>query len=1363
MPLLANIINPYLWTGVIEDPNPENNIVYVNNLPYNKDTLEAISSPEKGLPGFYFQPGSEIIGVSDGPNWYDWPIILTTDKYGLSWSDSRQNWPSRIGSWDPWLLFLDYNQIKSRSFYNPITGNTSIYFPRDMTGVNMRQDVWNGKYLNWTTSYTTTTQNNYIIPAILRDDNQWLALDQNYYGTTIVWLTASNGEPIINQQITYNDRLQHFVLGNDDLGRSWFLEVHGNTHAYTVQVVGANNFVDNIQIPSTLARGITGGYTGVINQFPSNFIPNNSKRKVFYSSHYDTSASLAPRRFVWDQAKGTIEYSLCTLTYPNVGDTYGTYAQVCTNNNFNDYGTNSWYIKPHVFVQNSKYYITFCTVEKSQPYYRSERWVANDKQRAWVTYEISSTDDNILIFNSAITWPTVDDMPRMFLPMNPDGDRMLVFQTNRVSEIIFSPTLGWSIRKITSLDVRSYGIDSTGRIYLTTRSGAQPWTSGGTADSTVMDGYNSIYTYDTNLPNNINITFDSPSGYNYTGSSITTNCIVNTNDQLPMRVQGDTHISNWSPFANGYSVRTSFAAANAGRISAPNSQGFDFRTGDFCVEFWMFNNIAFSSQTNNCGIVGHKTGDAYFGWQIYRGGDSKLTLRLSSGIAGAATTTFDFKTTSDVPQDNLWHHWALVRQSGSLKWYLDGVLNSSVPSTHDIFDHHAQLWIGWSQTWGAYYSGWISNLRVTKGNCVYTTNFTVPTSPLTAIQSAGININAITAGQCTLLTCNSQDVKDNGNLTNSTVRLRINGTSATFSDGTTLKEVSTTNGTVSVPILITGNDYTSIDCLSIIPLSWITPQGSLTNAATGESYSYRISIDGGEGATYAIISGQLPPGLTLDTSTGWITGTPTNETPNIYNFTIRVNNSTDTIQRNFSIYASLNRPVINSIIYSQAASNIFVANVNGGETIAVLGSNFRTGAQVLINNQPQPTTYINSTRLEFTSPALAVGLYDLTVYNSDNVSSSITTIKYSSLPYFITNEYLPAVLESLPCEVSITASSDSALTWSVVSSNLPGTCSFNTATQKITGNPGPATGSTYNLTLRITDEENQSIDKTYIFAVYSAGTIGQVAYTTPGTYTWVCPVTVSSISVVAIGGGGSGTTSGGGGGGGLGWKNNISVTGGQSYTIVVGSGGNNGNNGNNTYFISLATVAGYGGMNGNVRTGGAYTGDGGGNGGNGGVGSAAGGAGAAGYTASGGYGGAGNFVQNTVTQSGGNGSGGGGGGGGGTYNTYGNGNGIGAGGGGGGTGIYGQGSNGVGAVMVYESPYGGVGHGGTGGSNGTNGSDGSGNFFWQSQDPGGSGGNYGGGGGGPVDGSTISQGGGGAVRIIWGQNRSWPSTNTADS
>ena len=249
-------------------------------------------------------------------------------------------------------------------------------------------------------------------------------------------------------------------------------------------------------------------------------------------------------------------------------------------------------------------------------------------------------------------------------------------------------------------------------------------------------------------------------------------------------------------------------------------------------------------------------------------------------------------------------------------------------------------------------------------------------------------------------------------------------------------------------------------------------------------------------------------------------------------------------------------------------------------------------------------------------------------------------------------------------------------------------------------------------------------------------TTGGTAYVTTGTFTWTAPADITSVNVLAIGGGAAGSVSnfsGGGGGGGLGWKNNIAVTPGNSYTVVVGSRGLAGAAGGDSYFISTSTVFGGGGKPqtagtfpaSNQALGGSWFGNGGGNGGLGGfysssfTGYVAAGGGAGGYSGNGGAGG------NNNTGVGGNGSGGGGGGGGTqlgvVVNTR----------GGGGTGIYGQGLEGVGGTTTPT-----VGGGGSGGSNGS----------------GQVGGNYGAGG------ANAGSGANGAVRIIWGSSRTFPST-----
>lgn len=226
-------------------------------------------------------------------------------------------------------------------------------------------------------------------------------------------------------------------------------------------------------------------------------------------------------------------------------------------------------------------------------------------------------------------------------------------------------------------------------------------------------------------------------------------------------------------------------------------------------------------------------------------------------------------------------------------------------------------------------------------------------------------------------------------------------------------------------------------------------------------------------------------------------------------------------------------------------------------------------------------------------------------------------------------------------------------------------------------------------------------------------------YTTPGTYSWVAPAGVTSVSVVAIGGGGSGRSYGGGGGG-LGYRNNIAVTPGSSYTVVVGGSDST------SYFINTSTVRGGGAS---TSLPGGYTGDGGGSGGVGMYNWVAGGAGAGGYAGNGGDG-----VYDNTPGNPGNG-GGGGSGGGGTAFTYccgytvfyypGN---------GGGTALFGQGASGAGGAIASD--------GGTGSFRTGKGA-------------------YGGGAGAVFACNPFCRAGlSGAVRIVWpGTTKQFPSTN----
>jgi hypothetical protein len=271
-------------------------------------------------------------------------------------------------------------------------------------------------------------------------------------------------------------------------------------------------------------------------------------------------------------------------------------------------------------------------------------------------------------------------------------------------------------------------------------------------------------------------------------------------------------------------------------------------------------------------------------------------------------------------------------------------------------------------------------------------------------------------------------------------------------------------------------------------------------------------------------------------------------------------------------------------------------------------------------------------------------------------------------------------------------------------------------------------------------------------------------------YLWTVPTGVTSVCILCVGGGGGGSTStqssngvagGGGGGGGLGYRNNYSVTPGQQLAAYVGYGGNGGtSSGNNNawyggqsyiyYGTNICYAAGgvKGSYNvtsgyGTAANGGtdyAYN-DGGGRGGqpaNGSSGNGSGGgSGAGGYSGNGGLGG--RYNSNPTAGAGG------GGGGGGSVNGW----TAAVTAKGGGVALFGQGADG--AASASNNTQGNL------TTQGYRGSEANSTTIKS--------GEYGGGGCGCEDdsGGAAAPGNRGAIRIMWGVDRAFPSTNADEA
>ena len=150
-------------------------------------------------------------------------------------------------------------------------------------------------------------------------------------------------------------------------------------------------------------------------------------------------------------------------------------------------------------------------------------------------------------------------------------------------------------------------------------------------------------------------------------------------------------------------------------INCPASTAFSFGTGDFTIEFFArwnsFSNVNITIDTRS-------TGSSWNGLVIYT--DVNGTIAVYSGI-----TTF---ITGSALQVNQWYFVALSRASGTTRLFIDGVQSGALAS--DTRNYTDQNFFAGRTNESAtnYFSGYIDDLRITKGVARYGSAFTPPQS-----------------------------------------------------------------------------------------------------------------------------------------------------------------------------------------------------------------------------------------------------------------------------------------------------------------------------------------------------------------------------------------------------------------------------------------------------------------------------------------------------------------------------------------------------------------------------------------------------------------------------------------------------------
>ena len=221
------------------------------------------------------------------------------------------------------------------------------------------------------------------------------------------------------------------------------------------------------------------------------------------------------------------------------------------------------------------------------------------------------------------------------------------------------------------------------------------------------------------------------SGFNYGGAGGSGIVIISYPDtyNAPTTLTG-TYTASTSGSGSFYLNGSSY-------LQYAGQSAFAFGTGDFTVEFWIYQPSLLGAI---CLDFRPATG--------VNGAYGSFELNTNGQLNYYANSAYRISSATGVLIAGTWQHIALTRSSTSTKLFVNG---TQVGSTYSDSTNYSvgstSPFIGAGSAANAFVTGYISNFRVVKGTAVYTANFTTPTAPLTAITNTSLLLGTVSPNQ----------------------------------------------------------------------------------------------------------------------------------------------------------------------------------------------------------------------------------------------------------------------------------------------------------------------------------------------------------------------------------------------------------------------------------------------------------------------------------------------------------------------------------------------------------------------------------------------------------------------------------------
>ena len=256
------------------------------------------------------------------------------------------------------------------------------------------------------------------------------------------------------------------------------------------------------------------------------------------------------------------------------------------------------------------------------------------------------------------------------------------------------------------------------------------------------------------------------------------NFVDNSINRFAITRNGDTSVQAFSPFNPDAPYSTTsvggsgYFDGSGDYLTVADNTAFEFGSGDFTIEGWFYA-LSVASDTT---IVSKWTATG-------TANSNSWLLFVTSGVATFLTSTngsaVDVNISGGTVTVNSWNHIAVSRSGNTYSLYLNGTRTATTTNSNSLADVATVVAIGrYSGGTFGYMNGYISNARIVKGTAVYTSAFTPPTAPLTAVTNTQLLLNYTNAG---IPDATAKNVLETvGNAQISTAQSKFGGSSMLF-------------------------------------------------------------------------------------------------------------------------------------------------------------------------------------------------------------------------------------------------------------------------------------------------------------------------------------------------------------------------------------------------------------------------------------------------------------------------------------------------------------------------------------------------------------------------------------------------------